>query len=276
MFERLLIPVDGSTCAQYAAKHGLELADRYGATGEAIYVGDDDADGQAILDTVDDMAETVGTTVETTLLQGNPAKRIAERAAERDHDLIVMGRCGRAGVTEVVLGSVTERVLRRTDVPVLTVPDEDLAGATGVEYGSVLVTTDGSEIADRAGPYGADIARRFDAALHVLNAVDVQASAGVFDAGGVGEEYIDRLESEGEKAVDRLVEDIDSAELDVHRAVVRGAAREVIQEYVDDHGIDLVVMSSEGQSNLAKQRIGTVAGQVLRSLDVPVLVVPEA
>jgi nucleotide-binding universal stress UspA family protein len=49
----------------------------------------------------------------------------------------------------------------------------------------------------------------------------------------------------------------------------------VITDYVADNDVDLVVMSSEGQSNLAGQQLGTVAGRVLRAVDRPVLVVTE-
>ena len=87
--------------------------------------------------------------------------------------------------------------------------------------------------------------------------------------------YIERLETKGHEAVDDLIAGIDATDLDVREAVVRGYAPEVIAEYVDDNDVDLVVMSSEGQSNLAGQQLGTVAGRVLRTVDRPVLVVTE-
>ncbi|GAB6861553.1 universal stress protein [Haloplanus litoreus] len=276
MFDELLIAVDGSDCARTAAKYGLELAATYDADVEVVTVyGGDTERGQAILDDIADMAGDVGVTVGTELLAGKPAKAITARAGERSADLIVVGRRGRSGVRARLLGTVTERVLRRSPVPVLTVPEGDVESDTGTAYGNVLVTTDGSELAAAAGPYGADLARRFDAALHVLNVVDIQAEAGVFDAGGVDREYIERLETRGHQAVDELVAAVDASDLDVRRAVVRGAAHDAIGEYVDENGVDVVVMSSEGQSNLAGQQLGTVAGRVLRTVDEPVLVVTE-
>jgi len=277
MFDELLIAVDGSDCARMAAKHGLELAATYGADVEVVTVyGGDVERGRATLDDIDDMADGVGVTVETELLSGKPAKAIVERAGECGADLIVVGRRGRSGVRARLLGTVTERILRRSPVPVLTVPKGIDERDTETGYGNVLVTTDGSELAAEAGPYGADLARRFDAALHVLNVVDIQAEAGVFDAGGVDSEYIERLETRGHQAVDELVAAVDVTDLGVRRAVVRGTAHDAIADYVEENGVDVVVMSSEGQSNLAGQQLGTVAGRVLRTVDEPVLVVTES
>ncbi|MFB6256243.1 MAG: universal stress protein [Haloplanus sp.] len=276
MFDRLLIAVDGSDCARRAAKYGLELAARYDAAVDVVAVyGGDAAAGETILDEIATMADDAGVPVETNLLSGKPARSIVDRAADRGVDLIVVGRRGRTGVRERLLGSITERVLRRSGPPVLTVPGGDIGDDTGATYDGVLVTTDGSDIAADAGPYAAAVANRFETALHVLNAVDVRTEAGVFDAGGVDHEYVERLETEGERAIDDLLAALDTTGIDVREAVIRGHAPDVIADYVDDNDIDLVVMSSEGQSNLAGQQLGTVAGRVLRTVDRPVLVATE-
>lgn len=274
MFDRLLIAVDGSDCSRRAAKVGLELAARYDAAVDAVavYAGSGEG-GEATLDEVAEMAADVGVAVDTALLSGKPATSIVDHAAQNGADLIVVGRRGRSGVRERLLGSITERVLRRSGPPVLTVPGNEVDA--DIAYDDVLVTTDGSDLAAEAGPYAADIASRYGAILHALNAVDVQAEAGVFDAGGVDKEYIERLETEGQEAVDDLIAALDTADTDVREAVIQGYAPDVIAEYVDENGVDLVVMSSEGQSNLAGQQVGTVAGRVLRTVDRPVLVITE-
>jgi nucleotide-binding universal stress UspA family protein len=76
--------------------------------------------GQAIVGRV---AESIGSEipVETAILQGNPHERIIDYADENGVDLIVMGTHGRTGVDRYLLGSVTERVVRTADAPVLTV-----------------------------------------------------------------------------------------------------------------------------------------------------------
>lgn len=59
----------------------------------------------------------------------------------------------------------------------------------------------------------------------------------------------------------------------MQESVVRGTSHEAIVEYTDETGIDLIVMASEGQSNLASQSLGSVTDRVLRTMDGPVLVI---
>ena len=74
--------------------------------------------GRALVEAVADRVEDVS--VETVVLSGDPYKRIREHADEQDVDLIVMGTHGRTGLDRYLLGSVTEKVVRTADVPVLT------------------------------------------------------------------------------------------------------------------------------------------------------------
>lgn len=228
---------------------------------------------QRILDEISDLTTGSEIVVDTQLVEGQPHEAITEYATEIGSDLIVMGRHGRSGVRERLLGTVTDRVLRHTSVPVLTVPGEDSESATGGTYANILLTTDGSENAEQAAPYGEDIAQHFEATLHLLNVVDVQAEAGAFSAGGVSEDFIERLETEGQETIDRLAQHIDDADVTVQESVVRGTSDEAIAAYTAENGIDLIVMASEGESNLASQSLGSVTDRVLRTVDVPVLVV---
>jgi len=66
-------------------------------------------------------AATAGLTVVTSIAQGVPVREILAYSAAHGIDLVVMGTRGRTGADRAVLGSVAERVVRRSDVPVLTV-----------------------------------------------------------------------------------------------------------------------------------------------------------
>ncbi|WP_246279753.1 universal stress protein [Natronomonas salina] len=129
--------------------------------------------------------------------------------------------------------------------------------------------------------HGAAVASRSGATVHVLNVVDLQSAGGVFNAGGLDEAFVERLEEQGQQAVDRLAAQIDEASPDV--AVETEVARFTefdgiaggVHEYVDNHDVDLVVIGSHGRSNLKRQLLGSVATSLIGSLDVPVLVVPR-
>ena len=70
------------------------------------------------------VSSSVISTVEASVLSGRPHRAIVDYAAEYDVDLIVMGTHGRTGLDRYLLGSVTERVVRLSDVPVLAVGEE--------------------------------------------------------------------------------------------------------------------------------------------------------
>jgi nucleotide-binding universal stress UspA family protein len=147
MYERILVPTDGSDVAQAAVDHAIDLATTYGAELHALYVADTDAiayslgaeqvdrvregefagmtelqkRAEAATNYVAELAAEQGVEVVEHHTGGKPHEAIAEYAEDNDVDLIVMGSHGRAGVRRALLGSVTERTLRSTHVPVLVV-----------------------------------------------------------------------------------------------------------------------------------------------------------
>lgn len=140
MYGRILVPTDGSPEVERAVSHAIELAGAHGATVHAIYVvnaasyttlpmetaweGVGDMlreDGQAALDRVTEQGEAAGVDVETALVEGSPSREIVRYAEETGCDLVVMGTHGRGGIDRLLLGSVAERVVRSSTVPVLTV-----------------------------------------------------------------------------------------------------------------------------------------------------------
>jgi len=297
MYEHILIPVDGSDEATAAARRGLALAKDFDATAEAVYVVQQRARrltrtdhessrlrerGESVLAEIESLAADVGHPVTTELLKGKPSVQIDEYARETDAGLIVLGRQGLTGLGKRVLGGVTEQVLHRASVPVLVVSDAAQTGINGFDYSRILLPTDGSANAEATIRHGAALADRYDATVHALNVVDIQAAGGAFNAGGLNETFIERLEENGCDAVDSVVDDLEEMVPDVavEPAVERTDSFDGVaaglREYVSNHDIDLVVMGSHGRSNLKRQLLGSVTSQLLRTVSVPVLVTPRS
>lgn len=139
-------------------------------------------------------------------------------------------------------------------------------------YDTVLIPTDGSEHAVRAAEHGLHVARQFDATVHVVNVIDVQSEGGLFSAGGVDEEFIDRLEAKGMKKI----RDIDGLPLDddrVHAEVIRGKPSKAILDYAGEHDADLLFMGTHGRAGLDRYVTGSVTERVVRLSDAPVFTV---
>ncbi|WP_101294200.1 universal stress protein [Halegenticoccus soli] len=138
MYERILIPTDGSETARSAVQRAVDFARRYDATLHALYVvdtaafgtADFDADvmlegfeqeGKRAVEYVAEAARDAAVPVETAIVHGSPERTILRYADDNDIDLIVMGTHGRRGLERYLLGSTTERIVRSATVPVLTV-----------------------------------------------------------------------------------------------------------------------------------------------------------
>ena len=137
MYERILLPTDGSDASDRAVEQAIGLARETGATLHVLFVVedipyapelmDDEVEGQLrelgqeALEEIRAQADEADVAVDAVLRQGAPHTTILEYAEEADVDLIVMGTHGRSGLDRYLLGSVTERVVRTADAPVLTV-----------------------------------------------------------------------------------------------------------------------------------------------------------
>ncbi|WP_276299897.1 universal stress protein [Halorussus lipolyticus] len=151
MYERILIPTDGSKTAELAVEEALDVAEKFDAEVHTLYVVDTDA-AEVSLGTeqverirqgrfgemdeleararkatehVAELARDRGVVVEEHFRGGRPHKVIADFAEDEEIDLIVMGSHGRSGISRVLLGSVTERVLRSTHRSVLVVDERE-------------------------------------------------------------------------------------------------------------------------------------------------------
>lgn len=140
MYKRLLMPTDGSACSLAAIREGLEVAKVLGAEVTFLYVLENPTGlwmapetgayiqelaqdlrkvGQAALDEAEKLAKEAGVASSGKLREGNVTATILDEA--KNYDLLVMGTHGRTGLDKLLLGSVTEGVLHRTDKPVLVV-----------------------------------------------------------------------------------------------------------------------------------------------------------
>lgn len=139
-------------------------------------------------------------------------------------------------------------------------------------YETILVPTDGSEHAERAARHAVSLAGAFDATVYVLGVADFAAAAGPFDAGGVSEAFVERVESECDAAVDEVAA-LASDDVRVERAVVDGTPAEEILAYADKRDADLIAMGTHGRRGIRRFVAGSVTEHVVRKSEAPVLTV---
>jgi len=144
---RMLVPVDYSECSGAALAVAIDLAKKFGAEIDVVHVWDrpsyvpeqvmvDQPNGPArsLVDLIRENAELemdafikaaelpAGLPVTRRLLSGNPAATVLSELRAARYDLLVIGTHGRTGLRHLLLGSVAEKLVRLSPVPVLTVP----------------------------------------------------------------------------------------------------------------------------------------------------------
>lgn len=145
MIKKILIASDGSETSKRAARIGVELARAAGAEVLAVYVADvvllnqiGDLlifpgakgkikekmmeQGRGVASTIESMAGEAGVKSEAMVVEGNPGDQILEISQTHGADMIVLGSIGKTGLNKFMLGSVAEKVVRNSKIPVLTVP----------------------------------------------------------------------------------------------------------------------------------------------------------
>lgn len=145
MYDRILLPTDGSDNAQLATDRAMDTATRHDAVLHVLYVEEKTRDdpvqtgpeeklakekqtGRGVLGTVEDQAEPAGVETTTTLARGVPRTTIEDYTDEHDIDLVVIGSTGASDVSDKLLGTVSKYVVNEAPADVLVVrPDELLS-----------------------------------------------------------------------------------------------------------------------------------------------------
>lgn len=195
-------------------------------------------------------------------------------------DLLVIGSHGRSGFERLLLGSVTEKVIRQAPCPTLVVPRRapDASADTPVHFRSILCPVDFSDGALRALEYAMTLAEEADARLTVLHVIELPPElrehpvSGDFDVDDV------RAAAEAERL--RRLRELIPAEARIYcraeTAVREGAAyREILKEAAERNA-DLIVMGVRGRGALDLLVFGSNTARVVRRATCPVLIVHQA
>lgn len=204
---------------------------------------------------------------------GDPQAVIVDQAVSTRADLIVMGTHGRRGFRRLLLGSVTEAVLREAPCAVMTVPAHEAAGgAEAVTFSRILCPMDFSPSALLALGFALDLARQANGKVRLLHVLEWLAeeeprASAHFNV----PEYRRHMIADAQERLDALVADESRTWVEIDDAVVPGRAhREILQAA---EPADLIVMGAQGRGGLGLALFGSTTQQVVRGAACPVLTV---
>jgi len=200
--------------------------------------------------------------------EGMAADSILCFAKENAIDLILMGTHGYRGFERLILGSITEKVLRMARCPVLAVPalpSGFVVSATsggGINLHRIVIGTDFSDSSNEALDYAISLAEEYDAGLTVIHVLEEVATPGCAEDPANAYKRLDELLREKAKPTLRI-----ATEVRIGRAY-----REICQFARDDHA-ELVVMAVHGRNSLDDAIFGSTTYRVIQSGVCPVLAI---
>jgi nucleotide-binding universal stress UspA family protein len=298
--QRILCPVDFSDCSKRALDHAVALARWYDARVTMFHVcapvpisayatvasmmpstlvGGEDQN--AVRQAMEQFAAREGPITEPIdieLGEGTAATEIVAKAEAARSDLIVLGTHGRSGVERLILGSVTEKVLRKARCPVLTVPPRvaDATSVGAVTFNRILCAVDFSECSMRALAYAMSLAQEANARLTVLHVVEPVLNVALDDENvltGIKtiKDYIAAAEEEGRELLTRAVPDQVRAYCQVETVQTIGTPYREILHLATDDAADLIVLGVHGRGVVDLMFFGSTAQHVVRQAACPVL-----
>lgn len=284
MFKRILHPTDFSESAQCALRVAVYLAVSQRAElrvfhARVLYAEDPALEGPNLSRVVDDARFHARAWIEH-----DPEGRLDVSAEEtrdvdayqalaaeidrRSPDLIVMGTHGRSGLDRLLMGSLTDKMLRHAPCHVMTVRSDARLPAPGRGIERLLVPVDFSEPSkhalEAAGTLGASTGARATV-LHVMGTVIPAHYAASVDSSF-------ELDPHLLSAAERTLRAWTSGR-DVDLALGEGLASVEIPRVAAERDVDLIVMGTRGLTGLEHILVGSVTERVCRTAKVPVLVV---
>ncbi len=143
-----------------------------------------------------------------------------------------------------------------------------------IEFKNILIPCDLSENARIALPFAADLARKYNARIHILHVFDEQLLSPIyFETGGTSQEYYDKLQEEFSTALKTFIGNTNVEGIEIEQKLISGNPFVEIVRYARKASIDLIVLSTHGRTGLMHTLMGSVAEKVSRKAPCPVLTI---
>ena len=293
MFKKIVVPLDGSPLAETVLsylekfvspeKTVIELVSvvepwRYFYATEfsdtSLLINEMHKSSEAYLQQQNALLSKQGYTVSSHLLNGDPATEILSVAESTGADLIAMTTHGRSGIARLALGSVAERVLHSTKLPILLVREATHGMSDGIKR--ILAPLDGSIRSEQALPVTEMIAKETDAQVILLEVVQ--------HLNRKNQEMIFRTQENAEEVYASWVDHAEGYLQDVEYRLAGNGIKvqykigsddpvKTICDTAKNDACDLVVIGSHGRTGIARWFYGSVASKVMREVECPILLV---
>jgi nucleotide-binding universal stress UspA family protein len=293
----ILCPIDFSPTSERALDYGLALAKRLSGRVTVVHayalpsvllpegavLPDAEAQAQASnehqarLNKIVEQRKGWGTPIAQKLRMGTPATEILSAIQQERPDLVVMGTHGRSGIEHVLIGSVAERVVRASTVPVMTIREPHVgdkhAQQLTVDIKKVVCPVDFSEPSAKAVQHAVGLCKRLGAELQLVHVCSSVAYAIADESFTVKPDLMRELKAHVQSELDKLASATAQSGVKVTTQVREGVPHKAIHEAAHAAKADVIVIGTHGRTGFEHLLLGSVAERVVRTSTLPVITV---
>ncbi len=291
--KQILVPTDFSENARHALDYAIELAKRSSAKLHLLHTpviptyllmdlsyspGPEAVtrilnEAQDALDEQAQLVAAAGVEHFTAIREGTVHEVIRDYAREHGVDVVIVGTHGRSGMSKLMYGSVTERVIKTVHTPIIVIPPSKVALPS-----TIVVAYDFSGPSKHAAQVADALHEVFGGPLHLVHCyLDVWGE--YTDRGAVVGDAADKRREALHLGLEEMLNDdakqIFTSPETVQTHLVAGEPGECIPAVADDVGATLICAGTTGKSGIERLLIGSAARRLLHESKVPLLLTHE-
>lgn len=288
-YKKILVPLDGSELAEKALPYAKSIAKLKNsnvilfAVSLTIFVDRRDRLFASYLEVSAKELNEEGIKATTATSYGDVAEEIVKYANKNKMDLIVMATHGYTRAKQWLFGSVTQKVLYGTEIPVLLIKSKspEVSG----EFNRILVPVDGSPFSEATLPYVEELTRKTNKEILLLHICEppVVPSYGSHPINPTWKKYRDDMWGETEKLstnyLNKTMAAMKKKGIKVKSRVIKAQSGEVaktIMQISKEENIDLIVIATQGRTGVSRWVYGSVANRIVGEFSQPILLIRPA
>lgn len=289
MFNRILVPLDGSNLAELALPYAEELAGALSSEVDLVEVCEHKDSQHRHMHQlyIEKMAELVRNRikevgpivkVKPVVLDGESAAEIIGYAEKNSIRLIIMATHGRSGIMRWAMGSVANKVLHRISMPMLLIRAKApiLKEGKGEMFSKIVIPLDGSNTSEVVLPYVRELTEKLKSEVILFQAIALGQhvhTIGGLDYVRFTEQQVESMKTEAKRYLEKVSSKLMDTKATIRSEVKVGDAAQEIIKFTDEIHACLVAISTHGRSGIRQWILGSVTNKVLQSGNAHVLLV---
>jgi nucleotide-binding universal stress UspA family protein len=288
MFEKILVPLDGSKVAEQVFPYVIELASAFGS--EVISVGvcepEESEYGhicQVYVNNQSDIlkAKLGADKVKSVTLTGKPAEEIIDYADKSNVNLVVMASHGRSGIKPWSLGSTVDKVLHKVNVPLLIIraAEKPAKSTASSLLHRILAPMDGTEICETVLPYLGECIKNLKSEVTLLRVL--APGKHVHTVGGIDFVYfkdhdMSSVRTQAQDYFKKIIRTLDGPAAVKKDEIKTGDPAEEIIKCAKETNSQVIALSTHGHTGIERWAYGSVTYKVLQIAKQSILLIPQA